>query len=170
MTTVEIRADEAIREFQRIGLAFHVTQILDVVGDRLLAWADQNFQSGGAETPWAPLRPNTIAGRRKGSSAPLQDTGRLRQSVTRKSVGDAVHIGYGVETAAWHHFGTSPYLIRPTKARALRFTTTEGVVFRRLVRHPGLPARRLLPSDALAGQLATAEVDALVERATRGAG
>jgi len=170
MTTVEIRADDAIRELQRVGLAFNVGHLLDVVGDRMLSWADQNFQAAGAEFPWAPLRPSTIASRRKGSSAPLQDTGRLRQSVTKQVLGESVRIGYGVETAAWHHFGTSPYLIRPTRARALRFVTTEGVAFAQIVRHPGLPRRRLLPSEPLASQLATAEVDAIVERATSGAG
>ena len=44
-------------------------------------WIDRNFrQQGGLVGGWRSLRPNTIAGRRKGSSVILQNTGLLRAS------------------------------------------------------------------------------------------
>lgn len=167
---VEIKADAAIAELRRIRGAYTPTTMLNAIGDRLLFWIDENFRRTGIEVPWPPLRPNTIAGRRRGSSQPLQDTGRLRQSANKQVVGDAVRVGYASLIAPFHHFGTSPYTIRPVRARALRFQTVEGTVFTKRVRHPGLPRRQLIPSQKLGGELARQEADAIVERASRGQG
>ena len=47
--------------------------------------------------PWAPLSPATIARRRQGSSKPLLDTGRLRNSITYATEGqNAVVVGTNV--------------------------------------------------------------------------
>lgn len=57
---------------------------------------------------WPPLKPETI--RRKGSSKPLIDTGRLRNSITHKVEGDKALVGiFGGEVlvyAAVHEFGS----------------------------------------------------------------
>lgn len=61
-----------------------------------------------------------------------------------------VEIGSELPYAAAHQMGTSPRLITPVNALALRFMTASGnYVFRRFVNHPGLPPRpvNLLPAD-----------------------
>jgi len=165
--SVEIQAEAAIAELRRIGIASAENALLSAVGDRFLAWIDDNFRRKGAEIPWAPLRPNTIVKRRKGSAEPLQDTGRMRQSVSRKVIGSAVQIGYASRIAEFHHFGTSRYIIRPVRARMLKFPTTSGIRYARFVRHPGLPARRLLPLEPTAERIAAEEVNAIFERAKK---
>jgi len=167
MTVIKIDARDAIRELSRVSIALRPSDLLNVIGDRLLFWMDSNLQKAGAEVPWAPLRPNTIAGRRSGSSAPLQDTGRLRQSANKKVQVTQVKVGYSSKVAPFHHIGSKAHIIRPVRARMLRFMTTDGQVFRHSVRHPGLPRRRLLPSDGLAGEMARTEVDAVLRKATR---
>lgn len=61
-----------------------------------------------SDPSWPPLRPETI--KRKGSSRPLIDTGRLRDSITHKVEGDKALVGIfggGVLIyAAVHEFGS----------------------------------------------------------------
>lgn len=56
--------------------------------------------------PWAPLSPVTIARRRQGSSQPLMDTGRLRNSITFAEEGpNAVVVGSNVRYARMQQQG-----------------------------------------------------------------
>jgi phage virion morphogenesis protein len=78
---------------------------------------DQRFRSGGFGK-WEKLKPSTIRRRRKGSSSILQDTGRLKQSVT--SSPDIYHltktylrIGTTVKYAKYHQNGTRHMPARP---------------------------------------------------------
>ena len=142
-------------------------KLLSAIGDRHLAWIDENFRKGGAEKKWRPLSANTIAARRQGSSAILQDTGRLKQSFVKKLGSDRVDVGTEEKKAKWHHEGTKPFDIRPRSAKVLRFVTAGGIVFTRAVRHPGLPARPLLPSDTLGERLALETAEAAVDAAAK---
>jgi len=54
---------------------------------------------------WAPLSPVTIYRRRKKSSRPLRDTGRLMNSITHKAGRDYAVVGTNVEYAGTHQFG-----------------------------------------------------------------
>lgn len=76
----------------------------DIVAASLLGFKDSRDPYG---QPWKPLAPATIARRRKGSSTPLLDTGRLRNSITRRVLagGNGVEIGSNVIYAAIHNFG-----------------------------------------------------------------
>ena len=56
-------------------------------------------------TPWQKLKASTIARRRKGSSQPLLDTGRLRNSISFRLIGNGVEVGTNVRYAAIHQFG-----------------------------------------------------------------
>jgi len=81
-------------------------EILRIVGAFLEGQIKQTITRGRAE--WPPLSPETI--KRKGSSKPLIDTGKLRNSVTHKVEGNAVKVGvFGEEAviAAVHEFGTT---------------------------------------------------------------
>ena len=167
---VAIKLDQ--RKFQRdlreLARFFGDTgKLLSAIGDRHLGWIDQNFRQGGAEKKWKPLSPNTIASRRGGSSAILQDTGRLKQSFVKKVGSDRVDVGTEEKKALWHQDGTKPFTIRPKSGKVLRFVTAGGVVFTRAVRHPGLPARPLLPSDRLGERLALETAQAAVDKAAK---
>src|SRR5689334_9076940 len=64
-----------------------------------MKWVDENFRQQGALTgsPWAALKPSTIAGRRKGKGSGtaqiLQDCGRLKESFTMEYSAQAAVIG-----------------------------------------------------------------------------
>lgn len=70
-------------------------------------------------------------------------TGRLRQSLTAVVMrrGDDVEgvVGTNLVYARIQEIGgkTSPHIIRPVDAKALRFDGREGLTFRKLVHHPG---------------------------------
>lgn len=110
---------------------------------------DQNFRSQGRPQRWRKLAPNTIAGRRKGSSRILQDSGRLRMSTMSKTAPgniyrmtpNSLRMGSRMTIAAYHQYGTKPYDIVPRNKKVLRFMTTSGVTYASVVHHPGLVAR-----------------------------
>jgi hypothetical protein len=77
------------------------------------------------------------------------DTGRLRSSIRverRSFLGFRSRwtIGSDVEYADMVHDGTRPHIIRPRRAKALRFRVGGQVVFAKVVRHPGTRARPFL--------------------------
>lgn len=87
-----------------------------------LNWIDDNFRQEGALSgkPWAKLAPSTIAA--KGSSAILQDKGKLRQSFTSNPGPDSVAVGSALFYAEFHEKGGSGwYEIHPVRAKALAF-------------------------------------------------
>lgn len=72
----------------------------------------KRFRSGGGSRPWKPLSPNTIKRHpHRAGGKPLNDTGRLRSSVTagstRRIVGKRMYYGMGsnIVYAASHNFG-----------------------------------------------------------------
>lgn len=76
-------------------------------------------------------------------------TGRLRASIriearrtlTLRSV---YTIGSDVEYAQMVHDGTRPHIIRPKRAKALRFRIGGRIVYAKVVHHPGTKARPFL--------------------------
>lgn len=74
-----------------------------VKADAALRFKDSRDPYGAA---WVPLKPATIARRRKRSTKPLLDTGRLRNSIASRLLGGAgVEVGTSVAYAAIHQFG-----------------------------------------------------------------
>jgi len=182
------------------------TQMMRQIGTAVDKWIDTNFAAEGVEQPWFRLAPSTVfartQGRGLGGAKILQDKGLLRASHSFVATADKVVVGFPEgSTAAFHHFGTNPYVIRPRSAKVLAFpfpmwmnlgqrvgganvvvrrrtgTSRRGVVsakratqlgykipkgrgdtqamlITREVHHPGLVARPLLPSIALAEQIA----------------
>jgi phage gpG-like protein len=173
--SVEITVvDRGVREMAvAVSRALGERKLLAAIGARHLRWVSDQFRTEGRQTgsagPWKPLRPSTIAGRRgKGGSAKiLRDTGRLAQSFT---VGYGfssgfVEVGTADRRARWHHEGTRPYVIRPVRAKALRFRVAGGsFAFARSVRHPGLPARTLVPRENVALDMAVRVIVAAYEK------
>lgn len=147
------------------------------VGQELLSLVDKAFKQKGLEEAWPPLKPSTVASRRRGSSQPLQDTGALRRSFSPGKPGSlykitatSATVGTENHVAAYHEFGTPSYTIRPRNARTLAFRTEAGHVFARIVRHPGVKRRRMLPSERLADDRARRLIDGLVEKARKETG
>jgi phage virion morphogenesis protein len=90
----------------------------DIVADAALRFRDSRDPYG---VPWKPLAASTIRRRRKGSSKPLLDTGRLRNSVSYRLIGNGVEVGSNVEYAAIHQFGgTIAFAPRSFKVRLRR--------------------------------------------------
>jgi Bacteriophage HK97-gp10, putative tail-component len=77
------------------------------------------------------------------------DTGRLRSSLrieSRSFLGLRTRytIGSDLNYASMVHDGTRPHIIRPKRAKALRFRVGGRIVYARMVRHPGTRARPFL--------------------------
>lgn len=139
------------------------------LGIQALNWVDQNFRQEGALTgaPWRKLSANTVAGRRKGSSKVLQDTGQLRMGFNMRFDNASARVGSPSEIAPHHEFGTRPYEIRPKNRTYLAFPAVSGQPLKKAftfpsrerkfakgtpfvftkgpVHHPGLAQRRMLP-------------------------
>ena len=188
-------------------LAGRPTPLLKRWGVLVQQEIDRNFQSGG-RPPWVPLRPSTIAARRKGSDKPLRDTGALQRSFDQELGPRDVTVFSRSPVAVFHEFGTrGPYPIRAKHAKALAIPTGNkslaglgrsprlkaggfvfrpgpgqkagkrfagrvgktvqpfaGLIFRREVMHPGLPARPMLPTPALLVPRLIAAGEALVRQ------
>ena len=166
---ISIDTDAAVSLLSRLRVAISPRILLTVVGLQSIASVQDNFdakgrlyQSGG----WKPLSPNTISARRlsgRGGVMPLQDTGAMRRSVDIKGVdifGNRSEVGFTDKKADYHHYGVRPRVIRPVSGRALAFVTARGtVIVKRVYNWPGIPARKLLPNQRLADQLAQITVD-----------
>lgn len=77
------------------------------------------------------------------------DTGRLRASGRVEfrrlwTLRPQVTISFNTDYAEYVNDGTRPHIIRPRRARALRFTVGGQVVYARVVRHPGTRANPFL--------------------------
>ncbi|RLI74767.1 hypothetical protein DRO97_05075 [Archaeoglobales archaeon] len=80
-------------------------EILKKAGAFLEGAIKETITKGRPE--WSPLKPETI--KRKGSSKPLIDTGKLRASITHRIEGNIIKVGvFGEEAliAAVHEFGS----------------------------------------------------------------
>lgn len=183
------------------------TRMMRQIGTAVDKWIDTNFAAEGAEQHWPRLATSTVfartQGRGGGSAKILQNKGLLRASHSFIATADKVVVGFPEgSTAAFHHFGTNPYTIRPhnasgvlafpfppwmnigqrvgganvivrrrvgtprrgvvsaKRAKQLGYTVpkgkgdTQAMLMTRSVHHPGLVARKLLPSITLAEQIA----------------
>ncbi len=164
MTSVTFNAGAAHKVFRRAVKHLDENSILQAIGLRHLKWINDNFRAGGLDPKWKPLRPNTVAARRGQGAQPLRDSGRLAQSFSHQIRGSTVSIGTQMAIADYHHFGTKPYTIRPRAGRFLKFNTVQGVRFARIVHHPGLPKRPLLPRQKQSEEMAVAIVEAAAEK------
>lgn len=157
-------------------------------------WIDRNFQQQGSLAGgWRSLSPNTIIGRRKQSSAILQDTGLMRASFIPQWDGRAAIVGSADKKSLWHEKGTKPYSISPRNRIFLAFPHTLGTPLKKAtyfpsaerkfpagtpfiftkgpVHHPGLPRRRVLPNEAdLMPALLKTTISYIKEQERRGMG
>lgn len=134
---VSLNTAPAEAMLKKASRALDKPRILDEIGKRLLEWARDNVASRGKDRSWKPFK---TAG-----ATQLQTLG---SKFTLKKSGDAVTVWNSAgPVAAYHHFGSKKHLIEG-KGKALRFRTSDGTKFARIVQHPGLPKRPLIPSRA----------------------
>ena len=161
-------------KLSRLIKAFTIEDLLTAVRLRLLGWVDENFVKKGIEERWPALAASTVMFQERQSSSPLAS---WRQKVHSRQSGNETWVGFAPEIqqqAAWHHYGTVThgagrawYLIEPKNAKVLAAKVPGGLrasplgrvsaagyfIFGKYVKHPGVPVRRLIPSEALARKI-----------------
>ena len=84
------------------------------------------------------------------------NTGNMRRTIGHRVISSASEVRLELfataKYAGFVHDGTRPHVILPKNKTVLRFQTPRGVVFSRMVHHPGTRARAFL-RDAIAGGL-----------------
>ncbi len=84
-------------------------------------------------------------------------TGRLARTIRRERGAGYVDIVAGrrglTPYLGWHHFNTEPHIIRPRRAKALRFQVNGRTVFAQRVQHPGTRGSRFLTRALAAARL-----------------
>lgn len=146
MFEIEIQADEALSALSGVARGLvDASPLMRMIAGSLVAETQKNFEAGGRPA-WLGLSPGTLKKRGAGAQT-LQDTGRLRASVSDDHGSDFARVGSNVAYAAIHQLGgqTAPHVIRPRNKKALAFN---GRVVKK-VNHPGskIPARPFLPVD-----------------------
>lgn len=82
-----------------------VQKSLARAGIIMLKSVNSNFESEGRPSPWAPLKPSTLEMRTRGGVAVLQDSGRLKRSITMRLGEGEVSVGTNVQYGKYHQFG-----------------------------------------------------------------
>jgi phage virion morphogenesis protein len=134
------------------ALGGDLSPIMKDIGEHLLNETQERFdrQVDPDEKPWKPLLKTTRM--QKKNPRILQEQGRrggLLSSIDYRAGKKQVTLGTNKPYAAIHQFGgkTSAHVIRPKKAKALRWIGGGGnVFFAKEIHHPGsvIPARPFL--------------------------
>lgn len=98
----------------------------------LIDTAFRNSQDPSTGKAWDSLAQSTIDKRRKSSSKPLVDTGRLRGSVTTEATNKTISYGTNVEYAGFHQFGTKHIPMRAFMPTAFDPNTPAGKTIERI--------------------------------------
>ena len=110
MLTIDIVNTEVLKALDDLNKKLQdMTPVLESSGEHIASEIDLCFTD--ARNPngvsWEDLSDVTIARRRNGSDKPLNDTGRLKNSITSNVIGNSVEIGTNVEYAITHQKGAS---------------------------------------------------------------
>lgn len=140
------------------------TMILNNLGEALLRVNQERHENEQAPdgTKWQDVSALTRATKRKNRI--LYDHGDLLRFVYQVD-GHSLRIWTADWKAKFHHLGTKPYTISPTKAKALKFG---GGIIRKRVNHPGLPIRQLVgfpeSDQKLSAEVVTDHLKTLLRR------
>lgn len=118
MITIEVDDDGILRGLERLGEKLEdMRPVMAEIGEALREASMEAFDTETAPDGrrWKPLSPVTIARRRGGPPYRiLQDTGTLRQSITRQVDSPlSVVVGTRVSYGAKHQFGSGRVPARP---------------------------------------------------------
>lgn len=134
----------ALTAFATLGQRMsNLSPLMADIGELLVESTKRRFAAGVAPdgAQWAPLKDGS-------GRTPLNLTGTMRDQIFPRNGADFVEITATAKQAAWHQFGTGPYVIQARKGAALQFSGSNGPVFRRKVNHPGLPPRPFMGLSA----------------------
>lgn len=167
---IEIETTVGQKKIARLLRVVEPKTILTVVGGRFLSFVDESFRTKG-RGQWPPLAPTTVALRKRGGSNPLQDSGDYKKSFIQETDGKTyVEVGTNLKLPSGHllgkihEMGTGPYTIRVKRARVLAAQARAGnwFFFGKQVQHPGIPARPVLPTKAVAERLVQQVLDGML--------
>lgn len=171
--TIEFRAQVTLEKLEKLVDHLRPYMLLKLIGLRLTEHITRQFETRG-EGKWKPLAPSTLALRKRGGDAPLQDTGVYRGSFTGQPNGGPaprtnnvsyVEVGSADYRAAWHEHGTGPFTIPATKkVKAALMRNGQWMHFgKKAIHHPGIPARPVLPNKQVLENLVQSEVQSYME-------
>lgn len=127
---IRVRGTESvIRRLERLADSSIGRELHERIATRVHAWVAANIEQGGVERTWAPLRPNTVYGKRmsqKGNRTPRPLAGMLRY-LNSTATSTEARVGFATKVAVFHQWGTrGPYTIAPRFKRALSFPSLFG--------------------------------------------
>ncbi|WP_434777684.1 phage virion morphogenesis protein [Neisseria sp. Ec49-e6-T10] len=133
--SIKITVDQLTNTLDKLSyVCTNREPLMLALSEQLLDCVYENFDQNG--------RPAWKGTARGGSI--LQDSGRLKASITTDHDNNTAKVGTNVVYAAIHQFGgkTKPHKILPKRAKALKF----GNTYAKSVNHPGsdIPARPFL--------------------------
>ena len=134
MTTITLDATQVTHALNQLSQrVINMQPAMVDVGKTIALLIDQTFINthDPYDNPWAALSPVTIAKRRNSSSKPLNDTGRLKASITSNATQHEVTIGTTELYGKTHQFGANQGEYAPH------------------VPWGDIPARPFLPTDGL---------------------
>ncbi|MBS7703314.1 phage virion morphogenesis protein [Chelatococcus asaccharovorans] len=108
MTAIEIRIsglDDITAKLNALGIGLPNLTMLVAETVRGQTVDRFNIKHDPSGTPWAPLKPSTVAQKRKGGGI-LVESARLMNSITSDVVGLEARIGTNVFYSVYHQTGT----------------------------------------------------------------
>ena len=192
---IEINTTAGQQKVARLLKVIEPRTLLSEIGERFRSYVDTQFRTLGEgrwpRLAWTTL---ALRQRADDKPFHGMDS-KYRQSIVTETDGQTfVEVGSnwrtatGVPLAKIHEFGTAPYVIRPKRAQILAAKTglagpvgliatkhvSNWFVFanvlskdprKREVHHPGIPARPVLPTKAVAERIIQTSVDGMLARA-----
>ena len=146
----QVVGDAAIRAFAQLrGVVSDTSPIMRAIGTALVESTHTRFEKAvdPEGNAWAPLNPLYESIKR--GPGILRESGMrggLMGSITRRATHDSVEIGTNKVYAAVHQFGA---VIRPVRARKLRFWLSTGLVAADEVEIPARPYLGISDEDEL---------------------
>ncbi|MEF2154658.1 phage virion morphogenesis protein [Luteimonas sp. FXH3W] len=131
--TIEVDSEDADRWFSKLTRKLDdLTPVMRDIGELLIESTQDRFKKseGPDGKPWAPV---------KRGGRPLVKSGRMRDDIHSRFGRDFAEVRATARQAAFHQFGTQPYVILPRNKKALFWKGGPGP--RHKVNHPGLPPR-----------------------------
>jgi len=110
MTTITLDSSQVTHALNQLSQRItNMQPAMRDIGESVASWVDLTFRDAQDPygNPWADLSPVTIAKRRNGSNKPLNDTGRLKASITSNASQHEVTVGTNTIYAPTHQFGAN---------------------------------------------------------------
>ena len=171
--TVKVDVRNVVSKLRQFMGLINERELLQAIGNRQVKWMVTNLKEAGSDKKFKTMAANTlIKGRHRTSARHFESTwrSRLQQSFTSKVFGKYVEVGTADRFAAFQHFGTKPYTIKPKSKPRLSFVTVNGRVYAKEVSHPGIPTRGIIPTKKVAETLALKIIIAELKRASQQSG